>query len=80
MLSLPLAIGGAIFALSLYGAGIGLSVVIGLLMLMGIAAKTRSCWWNSRRKPSAGGRPAPMQFLPLPMPPAARFARRWPWP
>lgn len=39
MLSLPLAIGGAIFALYLYGAGIGLSVVIGFLMLMGIVTK-----------------------------------------
>ncbi|MBP0482668.1 efflux RND transporter permease subunit [Sagittula salina] len=39
ILSLPLAIGGAIFALYLYGAGIGLSVVIGFLMLMGIVTK-----------------------------------------
>ncbi len=39
LLSLPLAIGGAIFALYLYGAGIGLSVVIGFLMLMGIVTK-----------------------------------------
>ncbi|MGB3407483.1 MAG: efflux RND transporter permease subunit [Jannaschia sp.] len=37
--SLPLAIGGAIFALYVYGAGIGLSVVIGFLMLMGIVTK-----------------------------------------
>ena len=37
--SLPLAIGGAIFALYLYGSGIGLSVVIGFLMLMGIVTK-----------------------------------------
>ena len=39
MLSLPLAIGGAIFALYLDGSGIGLSVVIGFLMLMGIVTK-----------------------------------------
>ncbi|WAJ29638.1 efflux RND transporter permease subunit [Antarcticirhabdus aurantiaca] len=39
LLSLPLAIGGAIFALYLYGAGIGISVVIGFLMLMGIVTK-----------------------------------------
>jgi multidrug efflux pump subunit AcrB len=39
MLSLPLAIGGAIFALYLYGSGIGLSVIIGFLMLMGIVTK-----------------------------------------
>ncbi|CUH76633.1 efflux RND transporter permease subunit [Tropicibacter naphthalenivorans] len=39
MLSLPLAIGGAILALFLYGSGIGLSVVIGFLMLMGIVTK-----------------------------------------
>lgn len=39
LLSLPLAIGGAIFALYIYGAGIGLSVVIGFLMLMGIVTK-----------------------------------------
>lgn len=39
LLSLPLAIGGAIFALYLYGAGIGLSVIIGFLMLMGIVTK-----------------------------------------
>lgn len=39
LLSLPLAIGGAIFALYLYGAAIGLSVVIGFLMLMGIVTK-----------------------------------------
>jgi len=39
LLSLPLAIGGAIFALYVYGAGIGLSVVIGFLMLMGIVTK-----------------------------------------
>ena len=39
LMSLPLAIGGAIFALYLYGAGIGLSVVIGFLMLMGIVTK-----------------------------------------
>ena len=39
LLSLPLAIGGAIFALFLYGSGIGLSVVIGFLMLMGIVTK-----------------------------------------
>ncbi len=39
MMSLPLAIGGAIFALYLHGSGIGLSVVIGFLMLMGIVTK-----------------------------------------
>ncbi len=39
LMSLPLAIGGAIFALYLYGSGIGLSVVIGFLMLMGIVTK-----------------------------------------
>jgi multidrug efflux pump subunit AcrB len=39
LMSLPLAIGGAIFALYLYGAGIGLAVVIGFLMLMGIVTK-----------------------------------------
>ncbi len=39
LLSLPLAIGGAIFGLYVYGAGIGLSVVIGFLMLMGIVTK-----------------------------------------
>jgi multidrug efflux pump subunit AcrB len=39
MLSLPLAIGGAIFALYLNGSAIGLSVVIGFLMLMGIVTK-----------------------------------------
>ncbi|WP_022702431.1 efflux RND transporter permease subunit [Pseudorhodobacter ferrugineus] len=39
LLSLPLAIGGAIFALYIYGAGIGLSVIIGFLMLMGIVTK-----------------------------------------
>lgn len=39
MLSLPLAIGGAIFALYLNDSAIGLSVVIGFLMLMGIVTK-----------------------------------------
>lgn len=39
LLSLPLAIGGAIFALYLFGSGIGLPVVIGFLMLMGIVTK-----------------------------------------
>ncbi len=39
LLSLPLAIGGAIFALFLNGSAIGLSVVIGFLMLMGIVTK-----------------------------------------
>ncbi|UXX82791.1 efflux RND transporter permease subunit [Roseovarius pelagicus] len=39
LMSLPLAIGGAIFGLYVYGAGIGLSVVIGFLMLMGIVTK-----------------------------------------
>lgn len=39
LFSLPLAIGGAIFALYLYGSGIGLPVVIGFLMLMGIVTK-----------------------------------------
>jgi hydrophobe/amphiphile efflux-1 (HAE1) family protein len=39
LMSLPLAIGGAIFALYLNGSGIGLSVVIGFLMLMGIVTK-----------------------------------------
>ena len=39
LLSLPLAIGGAIFALYLGGYAIGLSVVIGFLMLMGIVTK-----------------------------------------
>ena len=39
LLSLPLAIGGAIFALYLHGSGIGLSVIIGFLMLMGIVTK-----------------------------------------
>ncbi|NIY72090.1 efflux RND transporter permease subunit [Marivivens donghaensis] len=39
MMSLPLAIGGAIFGLYIYGSGIGLSVVIGFLMLMGIVTK-----------------------------------------
>ncbi|WP_417807215.1 efflux RND transporter permease subunit [Thioclava sp.] len=39
LLSLPLAIGGAIFALFLDGSAIGLSVVIGFLMLMGIVTK-----------------------------------------
>ncbi|MEM5500041.1 efflux RND transporter permease subunit [Ahrensia kielensis] len=39
LLSLPLAIGGAIFALYLNGSAIGLSVIIGFLMLMGIVTK-----------------------------------------
>lgn len=39
MLSLPLGIGGAIFALYIHGSGIGLSVIIGFLMLMGIVTK-----------------------------------------
>jgi len=39
LLSLPLAIGGAIFALYLGDYAIGLSVVIGFLMLMGIVTK-----------------------------------------
>lgn len=39
LLSLPLAIGGAIFALYLDNSAIGLSVVIGFLMLMGIVTK-----------------------------------------
>ncbi len=39
LLSLPLAIGGAIFALFLTGKAISLSVVIGFLMLMGIVTK-----------------------------------------
>lgn len=39
LLSLPLAIGGAIFALYLGNYAIGLSVVIGFLMLMGIVTK-----------------------------------------
>ncbi len=39
LMSLPLAIGGAIFALYLNGSGIGLSVIIGFLMLMGIVTK-----------------------------------------
>jgi multidrug efflux pump subunit AcrB len=39
LLSLPLAIGGAIFALYLGGYAIGLSVAIGFLMLMGIVTK-----------------------------------------
>lgn len=39
LMSLPLAIGGAIFALYLADYAIGLSVVIGFLMLMGIVTK-----------------------------------------
>ena len=39
LMSLPLAIGGAIFALYLNNYAIGLSVVIGFLMLMGIVTK-----------------------------------------
>jgi len=39
LLSLPLSIGGAILALYLTGNAIGLSVVIGFLMLMGIVTK-----------------------------------------
>jgi multidrug efflux pump subunit AcrB len=39
LMSLPLAIGGAIFALYLCNYAIGLSVVIGFLMLMGIVTK-----------------------------------------
>ncbi|SEM54449.1 hydrophobe/amphiphile efflux-1 (HAE1) family protein [Loktanella fryxellensis] len=39
LMSLPLAIGGAILALYLTGSAIGLSVVIGFLMLMGIVTK-----------------------------------------
>ncbi|WP_439149126.1 efflux RND transporter permease subunit [Sulfitobacter sp.] len=39
LMSLPLAIGGAIFALYLNNSAIGLSVVIGFLMLMGIVTK-----------------------------------------
>lgn len=39
LLSLPLAIGGAIFALYIMDYAIGLSVVIGFLMLMGIVTK-----------------------------------------
>jgi len=39
LLSLPLAVGGAIFALFITGNAIGLSVVIGFLMLMGIVTK-----------------------------------------
>ena len=54
LMSLPLAIGGAIFALYLYGAGIGLSVVIGFLMLMGSSPRMPSCWSNSRWRRWAG--------------------------
>lgn len=39
LLTLPLAIGGAIFALYLFGLAISLPVVIGFLMLMGIVTK-----------------------------------------
>ncbi|SHF35785.1 hydrophobe/amphiphile efflux-1 (HAE1) family protein [Loktanella atrilutea] len=39
LMSLPLAIGGAILALYLTGSAIGLSVMIGFLMLMGIVTK-----------------------------------------
>ena len=39
LLSLPLAVGGAIFALFITNNAIGLSVVIGFLMLMGIVTK-----------------------------------------
>ncbi|MFT6535980.1 MAG: hydrophobe/amphiphile efflux-1 (HAE1) family protein [Loktanella salsilacus] len=39
LMSLPLAIGGAILALYLTGSAIGLSVIIGFLMLMGIVTK-----------------------------------------
>ena len=39
LFSLPLAIGGAIFAVYIHGSGIGLSVIIGFLMLMGIVTK-----------------------------------------
>jgi multidrug efflux pump subunit AcrB len=39
LMSLPLAIGGAIFALYIMNYAIGLSVVIGFLMLMGIVTK-----------------------------------------
>lgn len=39
LLSLPLAIGGAIFALYIMDYAIGLSVIIGFLMLMGIVTK-----------------------------------------
>ena len=39
MLALPLSIGGAVIALLLYGGALDMSSIIGILMLMGIAAK-----------------------------------------
>lgn len=39
LLTLPLAVGGAIFALYLFGMAMGISVVIGFLLLMGIVTK-----------------------------------------
>lgn len=39
MLALPLSVGGAVLALLLYGGALDMSSIIGVLMLMGIAAK-----------------------------------------
>ena len=55
LLSLPLAVGGAIFALYLVGAGIGLAVVIGFLMLMGIVTKNAIMLVEFAMQATAGG-------------------------
>jgi len=44
MVALPLSMGGAL--LGLIAQNIGLYALIGIVLLLGIVTKTRSCWWT----------------------------------
>jgi HAE1 family hydrophobic/amphiphilic exporter-1 len=73
MSALPLSLGGALMALLLAQKALGVSAVIGVLMLMGSWRRTPSCWWNTpsrraapawaasrrwRRRPASGRGPS----------------------
>jgi multidrug efflux pump subunit AcrB len=47
MVALPLAFVGVFMALWLCGSTLNMFSVIGIIMLMGLAPRTASCWWIS---------------------------------
>ena len=47
MLSLPLAIVRALLGAVLSGFALGMSAMIGIVLLMGLVTKTPSSWWTT---------------------------------
>ncbi len=55
--ALPLSLGGAFVGLLIAQKSFSMPSLIGLIMLMGVATKTPSCWWSTRLKRDAAGPP-----------------------